>query len=135
MAKLIPFIRSEDAKAQAAFYKEALGGEILAVTTGSEAPNMPPSMKETVMHLSMVAAGVTFYLTECGPGPSVKGNEVTLSLEFATEAEVQAAFDKLAQGAEVHQPLHQSFWGQLYCVLKDKYGINWTLACELGDRS
>lgn len=136
MAKLIPFIRSVDARAQAAFYKEALGGEILGVMTGAEAPNQDPSMKETVMHLGLVAAGITFYLTECGRGPLVKGNQIDLSLEFATEAEARTAFDKLAAGGEVHQALEPAFWGQLFGELTDRFGINWTVACELGtDRS
>lgn len=130
MAKLLPFIRSEDARAQAAFYTQALGGEILSVVTGDQVPNADPTMKNAVVHLSLVAGGIPFYMSECGREPLKRGNEITLSLEFATEAEARAAFDKLAQGGEVQQPLEPAFWGALFGELTDKWGIHWTISSE-----
>jgi PhnB protein len=131
MAKLIPFIRSEDARAQAAFYTQALGGEILDVTTGAAVPNNDPSMKDVVVNLRLIAGGIPFHLGECGIGPRVAGNEITLSLEFATEAEARAAFENLAQGGEMHQPLAPAFWGQLFGAFTDKFGIHWTIAANV----
>lgn len=135
MAKLIPFIRSTNARAQAAFYKEALGGEILSVTTGAEAPNTDPSLKDAVLHLCMTAAGNTIFMSDCGRGPLVHGNEITLSLELATEAEARAAFSNLAAGGEVQQALEPAFWGQLFGEVTDKFGIHWTISSNIGARA
>ena len=55
MAKLTPYIFSEDAKAQAEFYTQALGGEILSVQTHGEIPGTKEELKDKVMHLSLVA--------------------------------------------------------------------------------
>ena len=87
MASLTPYLKSTDARAQAAFYTQALGGEILSVTTnGDIAPNAPAEMKDKVIHLSMVAGGIPFFLGEFAHGPLSQGNTVALSLGFPTES-------------------------------------------------
>ncbi|TDF94042.1 VOC family protein [Paenibacillus piri] len=130
MAKLTPYIFSEDSRAQAEFYTQALGGEILSVMTHGQLPDASQNMKDKVMHLSLVAGGVTFYMTDFVFGQLVPGNGINLSLEFETEAEAREAFDKLADGGVVRHPFSPAFWGALFGQLEDKYGVSWMISYE-----
>lgn len=56
-AQLNPYMMSEDARAQANFYIESLGGEIQFLTTFGETPGTPEAIKDNVMHLTLTVAG------------------------------------------------------------------------------
>jgi PhnB protein len=128
MAKQTPYIFSEDAQAQAQFYTQALGGEILSsMTYGQQNPNAGEDVKDKVLHLSLMAAGVSILMSDAVFMPLQRGNAINLVLEFDAESEAYAAFDKLAQGGKVNDPLKPAFWGALFGQLEDKYGINWMI--------
>jgi PhnB protein len=130
MAKHTTYFFSHNAKTQAEFYTQALGGEILSVMTYGELPNTPEEQKDKVVHLSFLAAGVTFYISDNIYGPIDYGKSINLSLEFGTEAEAHSAFDNLAAGGQVKDSLKPAFWGSLFGVLKDKYGVTWMITTE-----
>lgn len=133
MAKLTPYIFSEDARAQAGFYTHALSGEILSVMThGESIPDASEANKDKVIHLSFIAAGITFFMCDTVFGSIDRGNSMHLSLEFGTEAEARNAFDKLAEGGKVNHPLVPAFWGTLFGQLEDKYGVLWMISTETG---
>lgn len=127
MAKFTAYIKSEDATAQAGFYVQALGGEILSVVTHGQLPDAKEELKDKVVNLSMVAAGVNFLMSDSVFEPVVRGNAIHLSLEFETEAEAREAFDKLAEGGNVKHPLAPAFWGAMYGEIEDKFGIQWMI--------
>ncbi|MFD7521848.1 VOC family protein [Paenibacillus chitinolyticus] len=131
MAKHTTYIFSEDARAQAEFYVQALGGEITSVTTYGEVPDAnEEELKDKVINLSLVAAGVTFLMSDSMFESLNPGNVVSLCLEFPTEEEAHAAFDKLSQGGTVKQPLEPAFWGALFGQFEDKYGISWMITSD-----
>ncbi|QWU17812.1 PhnB protein [Paenibacillus sophorae] len=130
MAKLTPYIFSEDARSQAAFYTEALGGEVLSVMTFADGPDPNPEYKDKVMHLSFKAAGIQFYMSDSFK-PIERGNGLALTLEFSTEEEAYAAFDKLAEGGKVIDALKRQFWGAHFGQLEDKYGVSWQVVTEM----
>ncbi|WP_309568632.1 hypothetical protein [Paenibacillus sp. sptzw28] len=80
MAQLRPYIFSEDARSQAAFYADALGGEIVDVKTYGDAPHAEESMKDRVMHLVLQAAGQRFYMADSGPVDRGNGMDLSLNL-------------------------------------------------------
>lgn len=130
MAKLTPYIFSEDAKAQAEFYTQALGGEILSVMTYGQLPDAQEALKDKVLHLSLIAGGINIFMSDSVFESMSQGNGLNLCLEFATEAEAREAFDKLAEGGHVKDPLKPAFWGALFGVLEDKYGVMWMITNE-----
>lgn len=127
MAKHTTYIMSEDARAQAEFYTYALGGEILSVTTHGQLPGAKEELKDKVVNLSLIAAGINFLMSDSVFEPIIRGNAVHLSLEFATETEAREAFEKLAEGGHVKYPLEPAFWGALYGQIEDKYGVMWMI--------
>jgi PhnB protein len=130
MAKHTTYIFSEDAKAQAEFYTKALGGEIRSVMTHGQLPDASDDLKDKVLHLDMVAAGVTFFMSDSVFEPVVHGTAINLCLEFQTEAEAYEAFDKLAEGGTVKDSLKPAFWGSLFGLLEDKFGVSWMITTE-----
>lgn len=129
MAKHTTYIFSEDARGQAEFYIQAFGGEILSVMTYGQLPDAKEELQDKVIHLSMVAGGVPFYLCDSFK-PVHPGNAISQSMEFETETEARDAFDKLAAGGKVTQPLKPEFWGDLFGQLEDKYGIQWMITAK-----
>lgn len=130
MAKLTPYIISEDARAQAAFYIEALGGEVISLMTHGQLPDATEALKDKVMHMSLIAGGVPIYMTDNVFGTVEHGNSLHLSLEFKTEEETRAAFEKLAEGGQIRHPLSHEFWGSLFGQLEDKFGVAWMISSE-----
>lgn len=51
-AQIHSYLMSEDARGQAKFYVDSLGGKIQFLTTFSETPGTPEAMKDKVMHLA-----------------------------------------------------------------------------------
>jgi PhnB protein len=130
MAKHSSYITSEDARGQAEFYTQALGGEIISVTTYGEVHPQEEDLKDKVIHLSLVAAGVTFLMSDSFHEPVSYGNAINQCLEFATEEEAQTAFDRLAEGGVVREPFKPAFWGAMFGQLVDKYGVSWMIITE-----
>jgi PhnB protein len=129
MAKLYPYIFSEDARKQAEFYAQALNGEIVNVLTFAEAPNMPEELKDKVMHLVLQAAGITFFMADAVEDVE-RGTALDLTLEFSTEEEARNAFTKLSEGGKVIMPFEKAFWGAMFGRVEDKYGIRWQIVTE-----
>ncbi|MCU6794497.1 VOC family protein [Paenibacillus sp. WQ 127069] len=128
MATLIPFLFSEDSRAQAEFYVGALGGEIQSVMTHGQAPEPNDAIKDKVMHLCLLAGGINFFMAD-SIGPLTQGNGISLNLNFEPGVEGREAFDNLAAGGTVIHPLEPVFWGGMYGQVEDKYGVNWMISC------
>ncbi len=132
-AQLNAYIHSEDAKAQAAFYAQALGGEIVSTMTYGQIPGTPEAMKDKVMHMVLRAAGgnLLFLSDSVGPGgPDASGTPrglcfIALALSYGDEAEARQAFENLAEGGEVKYPFELQPWGAYYGEIEDKFGVNW----------
>ncbi|WP_127484671.1 VOC family protein [Paenibacillus ehimensis] len=130
MAKLTPYLVSEDARAQADFYINALGGEIVSIMTHGQLPDASEAVKDKVLHMCLVAGGIHFFMSDSVYAPLNRGNGIQLSLEFPTEAEARDAFAKLGEGGTVRHPLEPAFWGALFGQIEDKYGVIWMITTE-----
>ncbi|WP_040952745.1 VOC family protein [Gorillibacterium massiliense] len=130
MAKLTPYFYSNDARGQAAFYVEALGGEIGDQMTYGQAPGTDEAMKEKIIHMTFTAAGVAFFIADTMHEPPGTTSGYDLNLEFNTEDEARRAFSNLSEGGTVIMPLEKQFWGTLFGRLEDKYGIKWQISTE-----
>jgi PhnB protein len=131
MGNLTPYILSEDARAQAAFYKQSLGGDIVSVITHGQYPDAKEEIKDKVMHLVLVLAdGSTLYMTDSFEPFSRGAGGISLSLAFETEADARSGYTKLAEGGSLKYPLEQQPWGMFYGELQDKYGIAWMITAD-----
>jgi len=66
--------------------------------------------------------------TDCvAPGGFNQGNNIALSLNCSSEEEINTFFSKLSEGGKIIDPLKQQFWGAMFGVFDDKFGIRWML--------
>jgi PhnB protein len=130
MAKLYPYIYCEDAKQQAQFYAEALGGEIVSVQTFAEMPDASEDIKNRVMHLVLKVADLQFFMADSVHEPIGRGNGLDLTIEFKTEEAARQAFEGLSKGGNVFMPFERMFWGTMFGRLVDPYGVRWQVATE-----
>ncbi len=131
MAKLTPYFYSEDARTQAQFYVDALGGQIGEQMTYGEAPDTDETMKDKIIHMAFVAGGQNFYIADSMHEPPVKSGGFDLSLAFATEQEASQAFTNLSVAGTILMPLEKQFWGSLFGRVEDKFGIKWQITTEI----
>ncbi|PYI50569.1 VOC family protein [Paenibacillus flagellatus] len=130
MGTLKPYIISEDARAQSEFYLQALGGEIMSVSTHGELPGAPNELKDKVMHMCLAIAGENFLFMADAIEPVTHGTDLALTIAYPTEAEAAEAFAKLAVGGTVKHPIEMQPFGIYYGELTDKFGVIWMITAE-----
>jgi PhnB protein len=110
------------------FYHACLGGELTLTLVGDSPLKamFPATMHHKVLNARLVSAGVTVSASDwLRPQQTpVPGNTVCLYLSGGSYAELKAAFDRLADGANVTDPLKEEAFGT-YGALTDKFGIRW----------
>lgn len=109
------------------FYKECLGGELLFQTVG-ESPvseQLPAKMKECVLHSTLTSNNIILMGSDMSPETLIKGNAVSLMLNFSNEEETRRVYAGLSKGGDASQPLEIMFWGALFGHLTDKFGNQW----------
>jgi PhnB protein len=112
------------------FYKDCLGGELsLQTVEGSPIEaQCPAAMKDHILHASLQKDGLLLMASEMlGPEGFIKGNTIALSLNCNSEEEINEFFSKLSVGAKIIHPLRREFWGAIFGVFTDKFGIRWML--------
>lgn len=115
------------------FYKDCLGGD-LTIQTVAETPaahQCPASMQDNVMHSALAKDGLLLMATDMvdRDGFTV-GNNIALALNCSSEEEINTFFEKLAEGGRVNEPLKTQFWGGIFGVITDKFGIKWMFNYE-----
>lgn len=126
-AQLNPYMMSEDARGQANFYIESLGGEIQFLTTFGETPGTPEAIKDKVMHLALTVAGTNTLMISDSFEPVLYNRSISLSLTYDDVSEAQAAYAKLSEGGESKYPLALQPWGAYYGEVVDKFGVTWMI--------
>ncbi|WP_333474245.1 VOC family protein [Paenibacillus gyeongsangnamensis] len=80
MGHLRPFLLSEDARSQAEFYTQSLGGEIVSVMTHEQATGAQHELKDKVIHLCLVVAGGNSIFMADSFEPFTQGSGVSLNM-------------------------------------------------------
>lgn len=113
------------------FYKECLGGEVMFQTfEDSPMKDQCPAGKENdILHSSLMRNNVLLLMGTdmVGPEGFTKGNNIALSLNCSSDDEINSFFSKLSEGGKIIEALKPQFWGAIFGVVKDKFGITWML--------
>lgn len=133
MAALNPYLNF-DGKTEEAFnfYKSVFGGEFDVLQRIKEIPGgdqYPPNEQNRVMHVSL-PIGKSGTLMGSDTLPSMghtltQGNNVHLAISPDSEQEAKRIFDGLSAGGKVVMPLEKTFWGALFGMFSDKFGVLW----------
>jgi len=112
------------------FYKECLGGELTIQTVGGlpMESHSSPEMKDLLLHSSLMQDGLLIMGSDMQkPGGFTKGDNIALSVNCSSEEEINQFFNNLSKGGKIVHHLKMEFWGALFGVLTDKFGIRWIL--------
>jgi PhnB protein len=129
MTTLTPFLLFDGTCLEAMeFYKSVFGGELTA-TRVKDSPakdHMAAFQQDKVINARLRSGALEISASDwlmSGVTP-VRGNTVCLYLSGGTREELKTLFTKLAEGAEVTNPLKEQFFG-VYGALNDKFGVRW----------
>ncbi len=129
MAKMSPFLRFNDGKCREAmnFYKDALGGELEFMPIGESpmAKDMPKEKHGLIMHSTLTKGDWVLIGSDMMRDKAVIGDSVGVLLDCESEKEIKDLFSKLSAGGEVFMAPEEQFWGAIFGMCTDKYGIEW----------
>jgi len=116
------------------FYKSVFGGEFPMISRYKDMPPAEgqPAMNvdgEKIMHVSLPISRETSLMGSDVGGEwakhNVVGNNIQLSVNAESEDDAKRIFNGLSDGGRVTMPLDKTFWGALFGMFIDKFGIYW----------
>lgn len=126
MTGVTAYVNVDGADAASAFYQRAFGAE--------EVMRIPDKDGERLLHCHLRINGGDLMISDCfpemgmTPGPS---DNHTLHLQVD---DIDAWWARAAEaGAEVIAPVELMFWGDRYGVLKDPFGVKWSMGQTVGE--
>src|SRR3954451_5779851 len=125
---ITPHIVVQGADRAAAFYCDAFGAEELSRIPTPDGRLMSGQLRigDSLMHLAE-----EFHERGVLAAPTIGGTLVVLALDVADAETVFA--QAVAAGAQVRQPLADTFWGDLHGQLEDPFGHRWNVGQHLRD--
>lgn len=118
------------------FYKSVFGGEFTHLGRFGEMPDteenqVPEADKEKIMHVGL-PIGTSSLMGSDTAGEwaqsFVQGNNFSISITADSKEEADKLFNALASGGQITMPMDNTFWGDYFGMLTDKFGINWMVS-------
>jgi PhnB protein len=132
--KLIPYVHfAGNAEEALNFYAEVLGAEILTIQRYADAPvPSDEDYKQKIMHARLKVGETVLMVSDVFKGQPVSTNgNVDLSVEVESEEKIHSVFNKMSEGGKVVFPLEKQFWGAIFGMIEDKFGVKWMFNHEL----
>lgn len=119
------------------FYKSVFGGEF---TYMGKFADMPPKEgvtlseeeKNKIMHVSLPIGLETILMGSDTGGDwapaTVVGNNISISITADTKEDADRYFSELSKDGKVTMPMEDTFWGDYFGMLTDKFDINWMIS-------
>lgn len=116
------------------FYKSVFGGEFPFISRYKDMPpsdgeHAPQLDGEKIMHISLPLSngGVLMGSDVDGKWNSGEGFVAGIQLSISTDSEEEAKriFSGLSAGGKITMPLDKMFWGALFGMFIDKFGVAW----------
>jgi PhnB protein len=122
-----------------AFYKTALGAELVMLMRNSDSPEPPPpgmmpaGSENKIMHAEIRIGDSTLMVSDghCAGAATFAGFGVSLPAADAEQA--GRFFNGLADGGEVRMPLGETFFSPAFGMVQDRFGVLWMVAVPMED--
>lgn len=115
------------------FYQGLYGGQLEMMPIG-ESPakeHFPTEIHNQILHASLVNGDFHLLASDmCGQGELNQGNSVQLSLYCSSKEEIETLYHELSVDGQVLQALEPQFWGYLFAMVIDKFGVRWMLSLD-----
>jgi len=113
-----------------AFYAQHLGGTLQMMMRQNEAPDAPPGATDAVIHARLDLAGTVLIGNDVPAGRFQNMRSAYLYLQVDSDAEAERIRAALAEGGEVFMHMDDSFFASRFMMLRDRFGISWTIIHE-----
>ncbi|SFG75292.1 VOC family protein [Pedobacter insulae] len=118
------------------FYKAVFGGEFNYIGRFNEMPPQEGNMMSEedgnrIMHVSLPIGTSILMGSDTGgewASSYVPGNNFSVSITADSKEEADRLFKGLAESGNVTMPLSDTFWGDYFGMLTDKFGIGWMIS-------
>jgi PhnB protein len=130
--KLIPYLSFPGNCEEALnYYAKIFDGSISDLSRFGDTFPVADDQKNRVMHARLAFGDNMLMFSDNMPGATIDfGNGISLSIGLTDEQQARSIFGQLAEGGKVTMPMEKQFWGALFGMVQDKYGINWMINCE-----
>lgn len=145
MAEIQPYLTfNGNCEAAFNFYKSVFESEFTYIGRFNEMPPnegkpISPEQGNLIMHVSLPIGENSVLMgsdTSEHFGPSVtNGSNFSLSINAKSEEEAKKLFDALAKEGQITMPLDKTFWGALFGMLIDSFGIQWMVNFDYETKS
>lgn len=122
---------SDNCKDAMTFYHSIFGGdlEMMHVSESSEKERFPEEVQDQILHASLHNGDFRLMASDmCGQEVLKQGNSLQLSLDCRKEEEIKRLYQQLPEGGRVISDLQEEFWGGLFAMVIDKFGVRWMLS-------
>lgn len=112
------------------FYTKALGAQITMMMRIKDSPEPPPPGcgpvdSNKIMHAQFQIGETVIMASDGRATGNPKFEGFALSITKETEAEVEKAFNALADGGKAEMPLAKTFFSAKFGMVVDKFGVFW----------
>jgi PhnB protein len=109
------------------FYAQAMGGKLFLQTFGEAPMPVDEATKKLIVHAELANDLLTLMASDMAPGMGthIAGTNVTLSLVGYDEKRLRALWNNLSAGGTIAMPLEKQFWGDVFGMFTDRFGIHW----------
>lgn len=112
------------------FYSKALGAKVNMLMRYKDSPEPPPpgcapADSNKVMHAQFQIGETVIMAADGRATGNPKFEGFSLSLSLPTPADVDKAFNALANGGKVEMPLAKTFFSAKFGMVEDKFGVFW----------
>jgi PhnB protein len=115
-------------------YQQIFGGELVLLDQASIPPEAGPPPEgmaaDAIMHAALMTPGDGLLMGADGPGDGTASNNVCVNASLENPAAVNKAFDALAEGGSVQQPVTETFFSPAFGMCTDRFGIPWMIMVD-----
>ena len=118
-------------------YRSVFGGDFPNVSRFKEMPpseNGPSFTEEEgnrIMHISLPISAETMLMGSDTGGDWAAdlqpGNNFSISITTDSKEKADRFFAELSAGGQVTMPMEDTFWGDYFGMVSDRFGINWMI--------
>ncbi len=112
-----------------AFYKGALGAEVVMRMTYKEGPEgtCRPGLEDKVMHSAFRVGDALVMASDGMASGETKFQGVSLAFSVPDAATAERFFNALSEGGKVELPLTATFFSSSFGMVEDRFGVGWMI--------
>lgn len=114
------------------FYRDVFEGDLNLLTFRDYPLDVAEKDKDLILHATLSFGDAILMASDAMPGQEVSpGSNVHVSVSAISVAQAERVYTALAREGVVIMPFGKTFWGEMFGMLTDRFGINWMVGAGL----